>query len=58
MREENFHEGGARFFSIIETRAKSSYVTCDKVGRAKSSYDMSSRKILRINTDLKGKSEA
>ena len=31
------------------TRAKSSHGTCDKVGGAKSSYGMSSSKILRIN---------
>ena len=32
-----------------KTRAKSSYGTCDDVGRAKSSCCMSSSKILRIN---------
>ena len=39
------------FNAIIasETRAKGSYGTCDEVGRAKSSYCMSSSKILRIN---------
>ena len=31
------------------TRAKSTYGTCDEDGRAKSSHDMSSSKILRIN---------
>ena len=30
----------------MKTRAKSSYDTCDEVGREKTSYDMSSRKIL------------
>ena len=32
-----------------ETRAKSSYGTCNEVGKAKSSYGMSSSKIKRIN---------
>ena len=31
------------------TRAKGSYGTCDEIGRATSSYGMSSSKILRIN---------
>ena len=34
--------------NILRTRAKSSYGTCDEVGRAKSSYGMSSSKILRV----------
>jgi len=35
--------------SKYKTRAKRSYGACDEVGRAKSSYGMSSGKILRIN---------
>ena len=35
--------------SLVKTRAKSSYGTCDEARRAKSSYGMSSNKILRIN---------
>ena len=34
---------------LSSTRAKNSYGTCDEVGRAKSSYGMSSSKILGIN---------
>ena len=38
-----------KFFFLKKTRFKSSYGTNDEVGRAKSSYGMSSSKILRIN---------
>ena len=34
---------------IYKTRAKSSYGTCDQARRAKSSYGVSSSKIIRIN---------
>ena len=45
------HETKSKIFREIrnKTRAKSSYDTCDEVGRAKSSYGMSSSKIIRIN---------
>ena len=35
--------------NIFKTRARSSYDTCDEVGRTKNSYGMSFSKILRIN---------
>ena len=38
-----------RPINFKETKANSSYGTCDEVGRAKSLYGMSSSKILRAN---------